>query len=68
MQLEQLKRFAQQMQQEGVAGTKTIMAMGVLVEKLNARKASVRAEFSQRFKVFSQQKEKSAFVRAFSPH
>ena len=67
VQLEQLNGFAEQMQQEGIAETKTIMAMGVLVEKLNERKALVRAEFGQRFKAFSQPEEKSAFASAFSP-
>ncbi|MCP5246197.1 MAG: CHAD domain-containing protein [Burkholderiales bacterium] len=67
VQLEQLKAFAEQMRQEDMAGTKTIMAMGVLVEKLNARKVLVRAEFNQRFKMFGQAENKSAFVRALSP-
>lgn len=67
VQLEQLKGFAEQMRQEGVAEAKTIMAMGVLVEKLNERKALVRAEFSQCFKVFAKAVEKSAFARTFSP-
>ena len=67
VQLEQLKGFAEQMRQESVTGTKTIMAMGMLVEKLNERKTLVRAEFSQRFKSFSQPEKQSTFAYVFNP-
>ena len=67
VQITQLKEFAAQMQREGLAETRTIMAMGVLVEKLTERKTAVRIAFSQRFKVFAQADEKMAFARAFRP-
>ncbi len=67
VQVNQLNCFAEQMRQEGLADTKTIMAMGVLVQKLTAHKAAVRTEFSQRFKAFIQtDKNNAAFTRALS--
>ncbi|WP_170841585.1 CHAD domain-containing protein [Nitrosomonas aestuarii] len=66
VQVDQLNCFAEQMRQEGLADTRTIMAMGVLVQKLTARKAAVRAEFRQRFKGFIQTDKKAAFRHAFS--
>jgi len=68
VQIQQIKGFAEQMQQEGLADTKTIMAMGVLVEKLNDRKMVVRTEFTQRFKEFVQPDNKSAFVDVLRVH
>ncbi len=56
------------MRQEGLADTRTIMAMGVLVEKLNVRKVTARAEFAQRFKLFSQPDKKMAFVDELRVH
>lgn len=67
VQTTQLNRFAEQMQQEGLANTKTIMAMGVLVERLNTRKAAVRADFSRRFNEFTLPDKKAAFTHAFNP-
>jgi len=67
VQVNQLNCFAEQMRQEGLADTKTIMAMGVLVQKLTAHKAAVRTEFSQRFRAFIQtDKNNAAFTRALS--
>lgn len=62
----QLCGFAEQMQQEELADAKTIMAMGVLVEKLNARKAVVRAEFEHCFSTFAQPDNRVAFMNTFS--
>ncbi|MDR4514932.1 CHAD domain-containing protein [Nitrosomonas sp.] len=64
VQIGQLNGFAEQMQQEGLADTRTIMAMGVLVEKLNERKMALRAEFGRRFESFTQPENKAAFVEA----
>ncbi len=68
VQIQQLKGFAEQMLQEGLADTKTIMAMGVLVEKLNDRKIAVRSEFAQCFKVFSEIDKESTFADAIRVH
>jgi CHAD domain-containing protein len=62
----QLCDFAEQMQQERLADAKTIMAMGVLVEKLNARKAVIRAEFEDCFETFAQPDNRVAFMNTFS--
>lgn len=67
IQTAQLNHFAEQMQQEGLADTQTIMAMGVLVEKLNQRKRMVRAEFEQRFKAFAAPESEAVFVGIFNP-
>jgi len=70
IQTTQLNHFAEQMQQEGHEGyadTKTIMAMGVLVEKLYLRKTVVRAEFHRRFKTFAQPETSNAFSDLFNP-
>lgn len=64
VQIEQLNGFAEQMQQEGLADTKTIMAMGVLVERLNERKTALRAEFRRQFESFIQPEKKAVFVEA----
>lgn len=68
VQTTQLCDFAEQMQQEGLADAKTIMAMGVLVEKLNARKAVIRAEFEHCFETFAQSDNRVAFMNTFSLH
>jgi len=67
IQTTQLNHFAEQMQQEGLANTKTVMAMGVLVEKLNTRKTRVRFEFDQHSKTFAQPDIKEAFSDLFKP-
>jgi CHAD domain-containing protein len=58
----QLCGFAEQMQQEGLVDAKTIMTMGILVEKLNVRKAAIRADFEHCFKTFAQPDDKVAFM------
>lgn len=68
VQTAQLCGFAEQMQQEGSADAKTIMAMGILVEKLNARKTVVRTELEHRFQTFTQPDNKAAFMNTFSLH
>ncbi|MCP5245783.1 MAG: CHAD domain-containing protein [Burkholderiales bacterium] len=62
----QLSDFAEQMRQEKLADTKTIMAMGVLVEKLNVRKAAIRTEFEHCFRTFAQPDNRVAFMKTFS--
>jgi CHAD domain-containing protein len=66
VQTQQLSDFAQQMQDEGLADTKTIMAMGVLVQNLVTRKETVRRHFSERFKEFSSAERVMEFKTAFS--
>jgi hypothetical protein len=44
------------------------MAMGVLVEKLNVRKAVIRAEFEHCFEAFAQPDNRVAFMDTFSLH
>ncbi len=66
VQTAQLCGFAEQMQQEGSADAKTIIAMGVLVEKLSARKAVVRAELEHRFRIFAQPDNKAASMVTLS--
>jgi CHAD domain-containing protein len=68
IQITQLIRFAQEMQDEGLAETKTIIAMGVLVEKLTARKEAVRAHFGECFKEFTSPSKRAEFTNALSPH
>lgn len=66
VQTRQLSDFAQQMQDEGLADTKTIMAMGVLVQILVNQKEAVRCHFSERFKEFSSAERVMEFKTAFS--
>ncbi len=66
IQIQQLSDFAQQMQAEELADTKTIMAMGVLVQNLVAQKETVRSHFSERFKEFSSAEKIMEFKTAFS--
>jgi CHAD domain-containing protein len=66
IQIQQLGDFAQQMQDEGLADTKTIMAMGVLVQNLVAQKEAVRSHFSERFNEFSSAEKIMEFKTAFS--
>jgi CHAD domain-containing protein len=65
VQTTQLCGFAEQMQQEGLADAKTIMTMGILVEKLNVHKAEIRADFEHCFKTFAQPDDKVAFMDTF---
>lgn len=67
IQTAQLTSFAEQMQQEGLADAQTIMAMGVLIEKLNKRKAIVRENFNQRFNAFTMPDIKATFTEVFGP-
>lgn len=64
IQIIQLNRFAQDMQNEGMAEARTIMAMGVLVEKLLIRKKTVREQFQEYFKEFTTSDKKTEFVNA----
>ncbi len=64
IQITQLDRFAQSMQAEGVAKAKTIIAMGVLVEKLIARKKTVRKHFGECFKAFTMSDKDAEFIDA----
>lgn len=66
VQTQQLSDFAQQMQDEGLADTKTIMAMGVLVQNLISQKETVRCHFSERFKEFTSAESVMEFKAAFS--
>ena len=68
IQITQLNRFAQDMQNEGLAETKTIMAMGVLVEKLITRKQAVRAQFRACFREFTSPGKRTEFINALSFH
>lgn len=69
IQIAQLNQFAQAMQNEGMADAKTIMAMGVLVEKLLMRKKTVREHFRECFKEFTSPDKKAEFINALSyPH
>jgi len=65
VQTTQLCGFAEQMQREGLADTRTIMTMGILVEKLNVRKSVIRADFEHCFKTFAQPDDKVAFMNTF---
>lgn len=68
VQITQLNRFAQDMQNEGLAETKTIMAMGVLVEKLITRKQAVRAQFRACFREFTSPSKRTEFIKVLSFH
>jgi len=67
VQIDQLNKFAQQMQDEKIADTKAIMAMGVLVEKLTTRKQEVRSHSEERFKDFASDKTIFEFKSVFDP-
>ena len=57
VQIQQLSDFAQQMRDEDLANTKTIMAMGVLAQNLVAQKDALRANFNKQFKEFSSRRK-----------
>lgn len=67
IQITQLNQFAQDMHHEGLTDTKTIMAMGVLVEKLIARKKIVRANFNKCFQKFASPSKRMEFISALNP-
>lgn len=67
VQIQQLSEFAQQMQDEGLADTKTIMAMGVLVQNLVTQKKTTRSYFSEQFKNFASPEIKMDFKSLFNP-
>ena len=52
IQQETLKRFAQEMVAENCATVESLMAMGRLVERLEARQAEERSRFTKRFAAF----------------
>ncbi|MBA2483743.1 MAG: CHAD domain-containing protein [Nitrosomonas sp.] len=67
VQIQQISEFAQQMQDEGLADTKTIMAMGVLVQNLVAQKKTTRSYFSEQFKKFASPEIQMDFKTLFNP-
>jgi len=68
IQIARLNQFAQEMQNERLADTKTFMAMGVLVEKLVTRKNVIRARFGKCFMEFTSSSNKAKFINVLSLH
>ena len=62
-----LRRFADDMFQEGLATGETLMAMGRLVDRLEARQAEERRKFQQEFSKFASQKNRCRFRELFHP-
>lgn len=67
VQIQQLSEFAQQMQVEGLADTKTIMAMGVLVQELDTQKKTTRSYFNEQFRKFASPDTRMDFKTVFNP-
>ena len=65
VQAETLKLFSNQMVKEGNAPPQTLMAMGVLVEGLEARQHSTREEFAKRFGKFAEAENQDKFNKLF---
>ena len=65
VQAETLKIFSHQMVEEGCAPPETLMAMGVLVEGIEARQHQAREEFAKRFASFAEKKNQDRFHKLF---
>jgi len=65
VQQEKLGAFAEQMVEDGTAPARTLMAMGRLIERLEAGKAEERQRFAERFGQFSTKKNHARFKRLF---
>jgi len=65
VQQEKLGAFAEQMVEGGTAPAKTLMAMGRLIERLEAEQAEERRRFAARFGQFSAKKNHARFKRLF---
>jgi len=66
IQTKQLNEFAQQMVDEGLVDTKTIMAMGVLIQTLFTQKDIIRSQFEERFIEFSSPEKMMSFNTTFN--
>ena len=62
-----LKRFSQQMMEEGRVSAGTLMAMGILVDGLERRQHAAREEFAGRFAHFSLPENRRRFSELFAP-
>jgi CHAD domain-containing protein len=60
-----LKRFGEQMLEEGQVPVDTLMAMGMLIDGLYRRQETARKEFSVRFGEFASAEERKLFTSLF---
>lgn len=60
-----LRAFGRQMQEEGIGGPETMMAMGMLVAELERRQMEVRREFEGRFHKFGGREVSRMFKELF---
>jgi len=65
IQQEKLGTFAEQMVERGTTPARTLMAMGRLIERLEAGQAEERQRFAERFGQFSAKKNHARFKRLF---
>jgi CHAD domain-containing protein len=63
-----LQRFAEEMFREGKATPGLLMALGRLVERLEARHARERGRFEKRFRQFDDRKNRERIRRMLLPH
>jgi CHAD domain-containing protein len=67
VQADHLREMAQQMRDEGLAETDTLLAMGVLVGDLFNRQQKARVEFARIFAGFDAQDNQAVFRELFAP-
>ena len=66
VQEQSIKRFSQEMMKSPDTAAKTLLAMGVLVLKLQKENHCARIEFSTRFEAFSSPRNRALFMQTFT--
>jgi CHAD domain-containing protein len=66
VQMQSLQRFAAEMAEEGSAPSRTHLAMGRLLDRLDAGQAAERRRFAKRFDRFASPESRKTFKRLFS--
>ncbi len=66
VQVQTLRRFSRQMVDEGMAPAATLLAMGMLIERLERHQQQAREEFSRRFGAFSLPENQARFTAMFA--
>jgi CHAD domain-containing protein len=67
VQIQTLRRFAEQMVREGEVPSETLIAMGILVEQLAERQHCAREQFANRFEQFVTAENREHFRGMFKP-
>lgn len=67
VQVETLRRFSQELAEEGEAPAATLLALGRLVEGFDRRQGEVREEFSERFSSFAVEENQQVCRTLFKP-